>query len=158
MASESDPKILKLSRKQVQELLADESVSTFFDGGIPVRIELLNEIGSPPARIVDRFSPQEKVSLFASLFMGRIDVYATRWESKAGKSGYSPVCENQWRPGICQWQYAPITEQVLESHLRGDKTVGLYPLLPDSTCWFLTFDCDGKNWSEDSLALLKTVV
>jgi len=168
VASESDPQILKLTRKQVQELLADESVSAFFDGGIPVRIELLNEIESSPARVIDRFSLQEKVSLFTLLFVGRIDVYATRWESKAGKSGYSPVCENQWRPGICQLprikcadcshrQYASFTEQVLESHLRGDKTVGLYPLLPDSKCWFLAFDCDGKNWSDDSLALLRTI-
>ena len=41
-----------------------------------------------------------KISLFMSLFKGREDVYAKRWENKE-KSGYSPVCLNQWRPGVC---------------------------------------------------------
>ena len=41
-------------------------------------------------------SPQEKINLFKSLFIGRDDVYALRWfNSKSGKSGYSPVCENK---------------------------------------------------------------
>jgi len=36
---------------------------------------------------------KEKVRLFMSLFKGREDVYARRWEnSKKGKSGYSPAC------------------------------------------------------------------
>ena len=42
-------------------------------------------------------------------------------------------------------------------HLRGEKIVGVYPLLPDNTCRFLAFDCDGKNWSQDSRALLTTL-
>ena len=41
-------------------------------------------------------SPQEKINLFKSLFIGREDVFALRWfNSKSGKSGYSPVCENK---------------------------------------------------------------
>ena len=41
-------------------------------------------------------SPQEKINLFKSLFIGREDVFALRWSnSKSGKSGYSPVCENK---------------------------------------------------------------
>lgn len=42
-------------------------------------------------------SPQEKIKLFRSLFKGREDVYALRWQNaKMGKSGYSPVCSNKW--------------------------------------------------------------
>lgn len=45
-----------------------------------------------PDRAVTKRSPMhEKIALFLSLFQGRPDVYARRWESKAGRSGYSPV-------------------------------------------------------------------
>ena len=41
-------------------------------------------------------SPQEKINLFKSLFIGREDVFALRWSNaKSGKNGYSPVCENK---------------------------------------------------------------
>jgi len=47
----------------------------------------------------DTFS---KIRLFMSLFKGREDVYAKRWENKnKGMSGYSPVCLNEWQSGIC---------------------------------------------------------
>ena len=43
-------------------------------------------------------STQEiKITLFRSLFRGREDVYPRRFESKrTGKSGYQPVCRNEW--------------------------------------------------------------
>lgn len=45
------------------------------------------------AAVNNQSEPEEKIKLFMSLFRGRDDVYAKRWESnKTGKSGYSPVC------------------------------------------------------------------
>jgi len=50
-----------------------------------------------------RFSLDEKVRLFRSLFRGREDVYPRRWESqKTGRAGYSPACHNEWIPGTCE--------------------------------------------------------
>lgn len=47
-------------------------------------------------------STSEKIALFRKLFCGREDVFARRWYSKAtGKSGYQPVCENEWAEGLC---------------------------------------------------------
>lgn len=47
-------------------------------------------------------SPEEKIKMFRSLFKGREDVFARRWYSKTtGKSGYQPVCENEWAEGLC---------------------------------------------------------
>lgn len=46
-----------------------------------------------------RLSTDDKVALFRRLFQGRTDVYPVRWQSKAGKSGYSPACANEWRTG-----------------------------------------------------------
>jgi hypothetical protein len=51
---------------------------------------------------VSRLSTDEKIELFMSLFRGRSDVYPIRWESlKTSKIGYSPVCLNEWRVGVC---------------------------------------------------------
>lgn len=45
---------------------------------------------------------EERVELFRSLFRGREDVFARRWFSKkSGKSGYQPVCVNEWRSHLC---------------------------------------------------------
>src|SRR5215472_1037911 len=49
-----------------------------------------------PEIISDKFTPEAKVTLFQSLFRGREDVYALRWESKNGRSGYSPACIREW--------------------------------------------------------------
>ena len=80
---------------------------------------------------VNQYSPtNEKVSLFMSLFKGRNDVYAKKWQNKKGFSGYSPHCLNEWTPGICnkprikcsscnQQRYSPLNEFAIEKHLRG---------------------------------------
>jgi len=111
----------------------------------------------PPA------DPAAKVALFRRLFRGRDDVYAVRWESSKGKSGYSPACANEWLPGICgkpsvrcvecdRRQLLPVTDQVIHNHLAGKHTAGVYPLLPDDSCWFLVLDFDRAEWREDAAA------
>jgi hypothetical protein len=56
------------------------------------------EIRAPHDGIVDHRSPPEaKITLFRALFRGREDVYPRRFESrKTGKTGYQPVCANEW--------------------------------------------------------------
>jgi hypothetical protein len=56
------------------------------------------------AVFLDRPSPPEaKIALFRSLFRGRDDVYARRFESRrTGKSGYAPACGNEWVRGVCE--------------------------------------------------------
>jgi len=102
-----------------------------------------------------------KIKLFMSLFKGRDDVYAKRWESKKkATSGYSPVCLNQWQDGLCgkpkisctkcaNKSYAVLDEHVIEDHLRGSIVAGIYPMLPDETCYFLAMDFDEADWQND---------
>ncbi len=102
-----------------------------------------------------------KIRLFMSLFKGRDDVYAKRWEnSNKGTSGYSPVCLNQWQEGLCvkpkiscskceNKLYAALDEDVIENHLRGNIVVGIYPMLQDETCFFLAMDFDEADWQHD---------
>ena len=102
-----------------------------------------------------------KVRLFMSLFKGRDDVYAKKWENKKkATSGYSPVCLNQWQVGLCNKPkascakcpnqlYDALDEQVIEDHLRGSIVAGIYPMLPDETCHFLAMDFDEAGWQDD---------
>ena len=112
-------------------------------------------------------STNEKVSLFRRLFRGRADVYPVRWESKAGKTGYSPACANEWRAGICEKPrikcsdcgnrlLIPLTDQTLYEHLAGRHTVGAYPLLTDDTCHFLAVDFDDAEWRDDARAFVQS--
>ncbi len=125
--------------------------------------------------LIDRQSPAEaKIRLFRSLFRGREDIYARRFESrKTGKSGYAPACENEWVRGVCEKprvkcaecphrRFLASTDDVIRSHLSGFDfdgqpfVAGIYPLLPDETCWFLAIDFDKNDWREDAAACLET--
>lgn len=111
-------------------------------------------------------SPQEKIRLYRSLFHGREDVFAKRWYStKTEKSGYSPVCANEWRDGVCpkpKWscakcenrQSVALSDAVIYAHLSGKDplcrdVVGIYPILADDTCRFLAIDFDDGNWQQN---------
>ncbi len=123
---------------------------------------------STSADLINKKSgPDEKVKLFMSLFRGRDDVYAKRWENKAkGTAGYSPACGNEWNPGICQkpkvkcsackhQDFLPLNEMTVDAHLRGQQNlvVGIYPLLSNESCWFLSIDFDDDGWQKDVTTL-----
>ena len=154
------------------------------DGGLWVRpAAMWNEIVEHNGRPVKRFThqdefvavpaagvhnhslPNEKVNLFLSLFAGRDDVFAKRWENaQKSASGYVPACNNDWRPvcpkagggrmkcGDCPKQnFIRLDAGAIEKHLKGDLTIGVYPMFPDETCRFLAFDFDGKDYSPGEL-------
>ena len=111
-------------------------------------------VPTPPGTVTSKSSPEEKVKFFLSLFRGREDVYAVRWEGRNGKAGYSPACRRVWgRPfpkhSEEPQEYFPLTDQVIHDHLMGKLTAGVYPLLADETCWFLSADFDKTTWQED---------
>ena len=75
-----------------------------------------------------------KVGLFRTLFRGREDVFPKLWiNRKTGTKGYSPVCANEWRPGVCekprvrcgacpQQAFVPVEDRVVIAHLRGSTS------------------------------------
>ena len=113
-------------------------------------------------------SPSDKIALFRSLFRGREDVYPKLWESKkTGRKGYTPACANEWVTGLCDKRRVkcgqcpnrdllPVTDQVVRDHLQGRHVIGVYPMLPDETCWFLAADFDKTSWEEDTAAFGET--
>lgn len=125
----------------------------------------------------DTLSETEKIALFGSLFRGREDVYPRRFESKrTGKSGYQPVCRNEWIRPLCRKpkvkcgecdnrNFEPLTDDVFRNHLTGKNptdryqrefVIGIYPMLLDETCWFLAVDFDKETWIDDAGAYMKT--
>jgi hypothetical protein len=52
--------------------------------------------------IPGQHSTAEKIRLFMSLFKGREDVYAKRWQNREGRAGYAPVCRNEWKSDLCR--------------------------------------------------------
>ena len=122
-------------------------------------------------------SQEEKIHLFRSLFKGREDVFPRRFvNTRTGRSGYAPVCRNEWQTGICQKPkipcqkcnsraFTPLSDDIIRHHLQGfdhndrlsrDFTIGIYPLLVDETCSFLAVDFDKSTWKDDSRAFLET--
>jgi superfamily II DNA or RNA helicase len=130
-----------------------------------------------PECVTNSSDSDAKVRIFMDLFRGRQDVYPRRFESqRTGKSGYQPACRNEWKKGRCRKprvkcgdcnyrEFQPVTEVIIRNHLLGydpekgsqiDFTIGVYPLLPDETCWFLAADFDKNTWKEDATAFLET--
>ena len=115
-------------------------------------------------------SPNQKIKLFKSLFIGREDVCAKRFfNTKTGKSGYVPACANEWVTGVCDKKkykcnscpnksFTAVNDSVIYYHLKGDDgycrdVIGTYVMLPDETTKFLAIDFDDESWQEDVSAV-----
>ena len=93
---------------------------------------------------------------------------------RQNQAGYAPMCRNEWVRGVCgkpqvkcgecpNQAFVPLADDVVHSHLTGraagnsaDFTAGVYPMLPEETCWFLAADFDKKSWVEDVTAFRDT--
>jgi hypothetical protein len=111
------------------------------------------------------FPDQSNVDVFKSLFKGREDVFAVRWE-KGNKSGYMPAYfydpyrlrVHKMNGGTFQnfseKSYLQLTDEQIQKHLNGFHQIGVYPLLQDNTSWFLAADFDKANWQDEAIAFL----
>jgi len=111
----------------------------------------------------------DQISLFLSLFRGREDVVPRYWHSaKTGKSGYAPVCANEWVHPECRKvrvfsgcdgcshaRYAPVSAQRIQAHFAGRHILGVYPLLPDHRCFFIAADFDNHCGNRNPLGDVK---
>ena len=122
----------------------------------------------PVAAVTNRSATSEKIEVFRSLFRGREDVFPRRWENAGtGKAGYAPACGNEWVPGLCgkprikcgacaNQAFLEVTDEAIDGHLRGRRTLGVHPMLLDGNCWFLAADFDKETWRRDAAAFLAT--
>ena len=150
------------------------------ENGIPYDYEPFVEAArrEEPVEIELPVLTAEYAIQFYSYFRGRKDVYVKR----NAKKGYYTQCNNFWKTGVCPKKnlekvkcqecpakdYTKLTISVVLEHLKGTKedcsdVIGLYPLFPDGTCWFLVFDFDNhdeetaptKDWEQEVDALRK---
>ena len=132
-----------------------------------------SKVHAPSSNVVlvtNQNPSEEKIKLFRSLFRGREDIYAKRWHSeKSGKSGYQPVCLNEWNTWLCDKRrtkcsecknrnFAPLDDGAIYKHLQGKSpngtdVIGIYPLTEDEHCYFLAMDFDGSSWEDDIVAV-----
>lgn len=83
---------------------------------------------------------QKKLELYKSIFQGRNDIYPRCWE-KNGKSGWSPAYSFDWSEfnthratggtikNFENKTLQPLTDTILNNHLSGKETIGIYPIL-----------------------------
>ncbi len=107
---------------------------------------------------------KKDIDLYKSVFRGRFDIYAVRWE-KDGRSGYMPAYKVDWTDynkhraqgrtfkNYKNKEYLSFDNSAIESHLSGKETCGIYPLLEDNTSYFIAVDFDKHNWKEAILKL-----
>ena len=140
---------------KIAEKIESEQITSYTSGEV---FCLSNDVQKTNS-VTKTSTPQEKINLFKSLFIGREDVFALRWSNaKSGKSGYSPVCENKWQSGKCDMKKyfcadcpfklpVRLSEQYIFNHLAGRDSacrdvIGLYPLMEGDLCQFLALDFD----------------
>jgi hypothetical protein len=108
-----------------------------------------------------------QIQLFKSVFTGREDVFAVRWE-KESKSGYMPAYfydpymyrAHKIKGGTFQnykdKNYLKLTDKEIAKHLNGEQLIGIYPLLSDNSSWFLVADFDKENWIAEAKSFINS--
>lgn len=110
---------------------------------------------------------KENIALFLSIFNGREDIFAVRWE-KNKKSGYMPAyLYDPYRyrlhkinggtfKNFSEKSFLHLSEEQVLKHLEGKQQIGIYPLLKDNTSWFIVADFDKENWQRESEKFIKS--
>lgn len=142
----------------------DDMSGDMFDGLsiVPeVPVELLADIIASTRPVLPEH--EAHLEIFKRLFRGRSDAFSVYWGDihGNGRHGYMPACENDRHPLLCQRpqipcrdckhrQDIPFVDAQLSKHLDGRKILGLYTLLPNSTCYLLVVDFDKEGWKADA--------
>lgn len=125
-SAEQELGVLDEKRKVLQERIAQLKGQKQSIAEKQLPFERLSE-----AKTTNNSTQEQKIALFRSLFRGREDVYPRRFESKrTGKSGFQPVCRNEWIRPFCQKpkikcgdcenrDFIPFSNDVIRNHLIG---------------------------------------
>ena len=111
----------------------------------------------------DISSREDSVKIFMNYFKGRNDVYPYLSIDKNNPNikYYIPACTNEWKNGVCNktmgkkcknCQYRenkPISKETIYKHMYENYPIGIYPLLENDTCFFLSLDFDDKDSKKD---------
>jgi hypothetical protein len=144
--NESNPKLMDLQSALAEmQRLHEENVRLrclLQEHGIQIPVPQSNTVipvimNALPSAHIPVLKAEQRIAWFRSLFDGRDDVYAVRWENTDGRSGYMPrpradrdrkaylrakgedrrKVEGQTR------KFRPLTDEVARGHLVGDHTI-----------------------------------
>jgi len=83
-----------------------------------------------------KFTKDEKIDIFKSLFIARLDIYAKKWISKDGnKEGFYPVTRT-----FQGEDYIPLTNKEIENHLRGLVHLSTYCIDSNNLSKFIALE------------------
>ncbi len=126
--------------------------------------ELKNKLNKPIINDNElTLTREEKIKIFMNYFKGRDDVYPYLSIDKNNPKikYYIPACVNEWKQGVCNktigkkcrsCQYREnksLSKKVIYNHMYGNNPIGIYPLLENDTCSFLSLDFDNKSTNND---------
>ena len=86
---------LREENKRLRQLLTDHGIpitATWTQGPT-----LVQSMGSASNIVSHASDSKAKIALFRTLFRGREDVYAVRWENPDGRAGYMPKADRNWK-------------------------------------------------------------
>ncbi len=160
MTSEDISNLIKEKEEQIKKLQYEINV---------LKQKLINDSNKEKST----FTLEQKLEIFMDYFKGRDDVYPylSINNNNPNVKYYIPACVNEWKKGVCNktmgklckaCQYRenkPISKDTIKNHIYDNKTIGIYPMLEDETCYFIAFDFDDKknenHVKEDVLAFAK---
>lgn len=146
MTSEDISNLIKEKEEQIKKLQCEINV---------LKQKLINDSNKEKST----FTLEQKLEIFMDYFKGRDDVYPYLSINKNNPNVkyYIPACVNEWKKGVCNktmgklckaCQYRenkPISKDTIKNHIYDNKTIGIYPMLEDETCYFIAFDFDDKK-------------
>jgi len=162
----SENQELKKENIRLKKLLKENNI--LFDEDIEPNIPQINESA---ILIKEGKQSPNKIEIFKSLFIGRTDVVAKQFKYKnENKVGYTPYCRNDWRYGVCPKKkgrsnglcksckaksFVSYSDTIIKKHLKGEITLGIYPMLEGDLSKILVIDFDKENWQNEVLAVAK---
>ena len=107
---ESDPRLLDLQSALAEmQRLREENVrlrGLLQEHGIQIPAVQSTTVipvttNALPSAHIPVLKAEQRIALFRSLFHGRDDVYAVRWENTDGRCGYLPKADRDWKASLC---------------------------------------------------------
>jgi hypothetical protein len=135
-------------KTELADIKKNDFVEEIYENKLDQELIKVKENKPEYAKINNASSNKEKIDLYLSLFIGREDICAKRWENnKTGRYGYGPYCKNDWIQGICgkynkikcskckNQDFYKLNDITLRDHLKGKETLGIYPIDIEDMCY-----------------------
>lgn len=92
------------------------------------------------------FSKDQKISIFKSLFFTSNKHYASFWSNSDGSKSSFYAATKTFRGK----DYLFINDEIIESHLRGEKKIASYPTIKQKFCKYITINLKGNRAFDDA--------